>query len=276
MSKFCFGVDLGGTTVKLGLFDVQGNALEKWEIPTVKENNGSKILPDIADSVLAKMKEKNIAKNEVVGVGIGVPGPVNDEGVVFKAVNLGWDVMNINETLGGLLDMPVKAGNDANVAALGEMWCGGVDGQILQFRGILVSDPVGGSQLLAEHGSHILDGNAVLAGGGETLAPAGDGIAGQLGTVAFQQVGDLQSEDLGALVHKAEGKIHGTGLIEPVVLLGNLRQIGHFLHAVAQNLAHFPNTQGNLHQLIDSGLTGHKRSPFMQQKTAPRQNLRRV
>ena len=59
MSKFCFGVDLGGTTVKLGLFDVQGNALEKWEIPTVKENNGSKILPDIADSVLAKMKEKN-------------------------------------------------------------------------------------------------------------------------------------------------------------------------------------------------------------------------
>lgn len=128
MSKFCFGVDLGGTTVKLGLFDVQGNALEKWEIPTVKENNGSKILPDIADSVLAKMKEKNIAKNEVVGVGIGVPGPVNDEGVVFKAVNLGWDVMNINETLGGLLDMPVKAGNDANVAALGEMWCGGGKG----------------------------------------------------------------------------------------------------------------------------------------------------
>ena len=128
MSKFCFGVDLGGTTVKLGLFDVQGNVLEKWEIPTVKENNGSKILPDIADSVLAKMKEKNIAKNEVVGVGIGVPGPVNDEGVVFKAVNLGWDVMNINETLGGLLDMPVKAGNDANVAALGEMWCGGGKG----------------------------------------------------------------------------------------------------------------------------------------------------
>lgn len=128
MSKFCFGVDLGGTTVKLGLFDVQGNVLEKWEIPTVKENNGSKILPDIADSVLAKMKEKNIAKNEVVGVGIGVPGPVSDEGVVFKAVNLGWDVMNINETLGGLLDMPVKAGNDANVAALGEMWCGGGKG----------------------------------------------------------------------------------------------------------------------------------------------------
>lgn len=128
MSKFCFGVDLGGTTVKLGLFDVQGNVLEKWEIPTVKENNGSKILPDIADSVLAKMKEKNIAKDEVVGVGIGVPGPVNDEGVVFKAVNLGWDVMNINETLGGLLDMPVKAGNDANVAALGEMWCGGGKG----------------------------------------------------------------------------------------------------------------------------------------------------
>lgn len=128
MSQYCFGVDLGGTTVKIGLFDPEGTVLEKWEIPTRKENNGSNILPDIAAAVLGKMEEKNIAKEEVIGVGIGVPGPVNDEGVVFKAANLGWDVMNINEVLGGLLQLPVKAGNDANVAALGEMWCGGGKG----------------------------------------------------------------------------------------------------------------------------------------------------
>lgn len=128
MSKFCFGVDLGGTTVKIGLFDPEGKVLEKWEIPTRKENNGQQILPDIAQAIESKMTENNIEKSEVIGVGIGVPGPVNDEGVIFKAVNLGWDVMNISEILGGLLNLPVKAGNDANVAALGEMWCGGGKG----------------------------------------------------------------------------------------------------------------------------------------------------
>lgn len=128
MVKYCFGVDLGGTSVKLGLFDPEGTVLEKWEIPTRKDESGSKILPDIAKSILDKAAEKNIAKEEVAGVGIGVPGPVDGKGIVHRAVNLGWDVMNINETLGGLLGMPVKAGNDANVAALGEMWCGGGKG----------------------------------------------------------------------------------------------------------------------------------------------------
>ena len=128
MAKYCFGVDLGGTTVKLGLFDPEGNVLEKWEIPTRKEESGSKILPDIAKAILDKAAEKDIAKEDVVGVGIGVPGPVDGKGIVHRAVNLGWDVLNINETLGGLLGMPVRAGNDANVAALGEMWCGGGKG----------------------------------------------------------------------------------------------------------------------------------------------------
>ncbi|MDE7273838.1 MAG: ROK family glucokinase [Lachnospiraceae bacterium] len=128
MSKYCFGVDLGGTTVKIGLFDPAGTVLEKWEIPTRKDENGSKILPDIAEAILNKTAEKKIAAEDVIGVGIGVPGPVDENGVVHRAVNLGWDVININETLGGLLNMPVKAGNDANVAALGEMWCGGGKG----------------------------------------------------------------------------------------------------------------------------------------------------
>lgn len=128
MSKYCFGVDLGGTTVKIGLFSPEGEVIEKWEIPTRKDNNGSNILPDIADAVLSKLKERQIAKEEVIGVGIGVPGPVDDAGVVYKAVNLGWGVMNINDTLGSLLGLPVKAANDANVAALGEMWCGGGKG----------------------------------------------------------------------------------------------------------------------------------------------------
>ncbi|MBR5421092.1 MAG: ROK family glucokinase [Lachnospiraceae bacterium] len=126
MAKRIFGVDLGGTTVKLGLFDEQGELLDKWEIPTRKEDSGSHILPDIADSVKAKMEEAGIEKNDVVGVGIGVPGPVDGKGVIHKAANLGWGVFSIREELAVLLGgIPVEAGNDANVAALGEMWKGG-------------------------------------------------------------------------------------------------------------------------------------------------------
>ena len=128
MNKYCFGVDVGGTTVKLGLFDISGEVLEKWEIPTRTQDNGSNILPDVASSIIERMYKKDIKKEDVAGVGIGVPGPVDDDGVVYKAVNLGWDVMNINEELGKLLGLTVKAGNDANVAALGEMWCGGGKG----------------------------------------------------------------------------------------------------------------------------------------------------
>lgn len=129
MNKRIFGVDLGGTTVKLGLFDPEGSVLEKWEIVTRKEDSGKLILPDIADAIKKKMQEKNIAKEDVIGVGIGVPGPVDSDGVIYKAANLGWGVFSIREELTGLLDgIRVEAGNDANVAALGEMWRGGGQG----------------------------------------------------------------------------------------------------------------------------------------------------
>ena len=126
MKKYVFGVDIGGTTVKLGLFDVEGNVLDKWEIPTRTENGGEKILPDIADSIREKMKQ--IDKDFVAGVGVGSPGPVDGKGIVHRAVNLGWGTFSIKDTLEDLLNMPVMAGNDANVAALGEMWMGGGQG----------------------------------------------------------------------------------------------------------------------------------------------------
>lgn len=129
MANYVFGVDVGGTTVKLGLFDINGNVMDKWEIPTRTENNGKNILPDIAASVQNKMAEKSIAREDVSGVGIGAPGPVDGEGVIHKAVNLGWSEMNLKKELTELLGgMHVEGGNDANVAALGEMWKGGGQG----------------------------------------------------------------------------------------------------------------------------------------------------
>lgn len=128
MSQYVFGADIGGTTVKLGLFDVKGILLEKWEIPTRTEENGSHILPDVADSIKAKMNEKRMEAEDVAGVGVGAPGPIDSAGVVHKAVNLGWDTFSIKVTLEEILHVPVMAGNDANVAALGEMWKGGGQG----------------------------------------------------------------------------------------------------------------------------------------------------
>lgn len=129
MANYLFGVDVGGTTVKMGLFDKGGNVIEKWEIPTRTENGGEKILPDIADSIKAKLSEKGIAKEDVIGAGVGVPGPVDGNGIVHRAVNLGWGEMDLKKELTALLDgMRVEGGNDANVAALGEMWKGGGQG----------------------------------------------------------------------------------------------------------------------------------------------------
>ena len=126
--KYGFGVDLGGTTVKLAWFNENGDLLDKWEIPTVTAGGGAQILPDIAASIDGYLTEKGIDRSQVIGIGIGVPGPVDGKGVVNKCVNLGWGVFNIEKTLSDLTGLPVKAGNDANVAALGEAWKGGGNG----------------------------------------------------------------------------------------------------------------------------------------------------
>ena len=123
--KYGFGIDLGGTTVKLAYFDQNGTMLEKWEIPTVTENGGEQVLPDIAASVKEFMEKNDIYPAHIIGIGIGVPGPVNSEGVVNKCVNLGWGRKDIDAELSALTGLKVKAGNDANVAALGECWKGG-------------------------------------------------------------------------------------------------------------------------------------------------------
>ena len=130
MHPYAFGVDVGGTTVKLGLFSRDGALLEKWEIPTRTQNNGEHVLPDIVASIRSKLSEKNIAPQNVEGIGIGVPGPVSADFTVNKCVNLGWGVFNLKEKMNQLLPeiSNVAAGNDANVATLGELWQGGGKG----------------------------------------------------------------------------------------------------------------------------------------------------
>ena len=122
--KYCFGVDIGGTTIKMGLFTAEGELLDKWEITTRRENGGEKVPQDIADAIAQKCADKNIAKNDITGVGIGVPGPVRNDGTVMKCANLGWDIFNVNEKMSELTGLKCRALNDANAAALGELWRG--------------------------------------------------------------------------------------------------------------------------------------------------------
>ena len=128
MKKYGFGVDVGGTTVKMGFFETSGKLLDKWEITTNTDDNGKAVLPDIAKSIDNKLAQEGISKAEIEGIGIGVPGPVRNDGVVLNCVNLGWGIINVAEELGRLTGLAVKVGNDANVAALGEMWQGGAKG----------------------------------------------------------------------------------------------------------------------------------------------------
>lgn len=129
MKNYAFGVDIGGTTVKLGLFDESGQVLDKWEIPTVTKDGGAAILPDICASIQKKMQEKEITADQVQGIGVGAPGAVDNQGVLVSgAVNLGWGVFNLCVELEKMIKLPVKAANDANAAAFGEMWQGGGKG----------------------------------------------------------------------------------------------------------------------------------------------------
>ena len=177
MGKYAFGVDVGGTTVKLGLFDAEGNVMDKWEIPTVKDNEGIAILPDVAKSILAKMEEKGISEKELAGIGIGVPGAVDDQGtLVGGAVNIGWKPFNIPQQLNAYINVPVKAANDANVAAFGEMWRGGGKG-CSNMVAVTLGTGVGGG---------IIVNGAIITGS--------TGAAGEIGHIHIE---DNETEECG-------------------------------------------------------------------------------
>lgn len=161
MNKYCFGVDIGGTTVKIGLFTTDGAIVDKWEINTNKADGGSNILSDISLSLTNKMQEKGIEKEDIEGIGIGVPGPVDDKGTVLTCVNLGWGTFNVAEEVTRLTGITnVKAGNDANVAALGEMWLGGGKGYSDMIM-ITLGTGVGGGVI---HNGKIITGTKGAAG----------------------------------------------------------------------------------------------------------------
>lgn len=159
--KTYFGIDIGGTTIKFGLFYENGELLEKWEIPTRKEHAGEWIPEDIAASLKEMAQKRNLVLSEASGIGIGVPGPVTEDNIVHQCPNLGWGTFHVAKKFQELTGVfNVKVANDANVAALGEMWHGGGKGSE-NIVMITLGTGVGGGVVL--HGN-ILTGNRGAAG----------------------------------------------------------------------------------------------------------------
>ena len=156
MNKIAFGVDVGGTSIKFGLFEPDGNLLQKWEVPTRTENKGDFIIDDISNEILKKLTELGAKSESVIGIGIGVPGPVDDDGIVQGCVNLGWGKKDVALELGIRTGMKIRVGNDANVAALGEAWQGAASGTKNSIM-VTLGTGVGGGIILNEKilaGSH--------------------------------------------------------------------------------------------------------------------------
>ena len=148
-NKYCYGIDIGGTTVKIGLFQTDGTLIDKWEIVTRTANGGEAVLPDIAVSILDKLNEKGISKEDVVGLGVGVPAATKD-GIVKSTSNIGWGYKDVKKELEELTGYHVNVGNDANVAALGEMWKGGGQGYQNQIM-VTLGTGVGGGIIIDGH-----------------------------------------------------------------------------------------------------------------------------
>jgi glucokinase len=121
--KWLVGVDLGGTTIKMAFINLDGEMIDKWEIPTDK--TGKTITADIANAIDQKLHELNQPKSRLLAIGMGAPGPVNTEtGFVYKTTNLGWVNYPLKDRLEAATSLPAVIDNDANIAALGEMWKG--------------------------------------------------------------------------------------------------------------------------------------------------------
>lgn len=127
-NKYCFGIDIGGTSIKAGLFQENGTLIQKYEIPTRKSEGGNVIFEDVATFTQKVLAEHKLDIEDIIGIGMGVPGAVTDSGIVNKCINLGWGVIDAAKIMQQKTGFPVKVGNDANMAALGEYWKGGACG----------------------------------------------------------------------------------------------------------------------------------------------------
>lgn len=159
--KVAFGVDIGGTEIKFGAFSPEGDLLEKWSRKTDLSDNGNRVIPDVAANVKQYMEKHGLTEEDVVGVGMGIPGPVDKEGNVRICVNLHWTDFNpVTELKKFFPNMNIAAGNDANVATLGEYHKGSGKGASSMMM-LTIGTGIGGGIIID---GNIVNGAKAIAG----------------------------------------------------------------------------------------------------------------
>ncbi|WP_461215641.1 ROK family protein [Lacticaseibacillus sp. GG6-2] len=123
MTKQAISVDIGGTAIKMARIDAHGKILDKWRIDTNTSDSGVHIPEEIGDAIATHLED--VDTESLAGIGVGVPAPISTDGfTVVRAVNLGWHELPLRSKLEQRFKLPVTLLNDANAAALGEMWQG--------------------------------------------------------------------------------------------------------------------------------------------------------
>ncbi|WP_028399207.1 ROK family glucokinase [Ectobacillus panaciterrae] len=186
--RWLVGVDLGGTTIKLAFISMYGEILHKWEIPTNLSEQGKHITLDVAKAINKKLHELGEVKHKLLGIGMGAPGPVDlATGVVYEGINLGWKDYPLKDLLEVETGLPVMIDNDANIAALGEMWKGAGEGA-KDLVCVTLGTGVGGGVIANGEIVHGISGAAGEIGHitvvSENGAPCNCGKTGCLETVA--------------------------------------------------------------------------------------------
>ncbi|KQL33832.1 glucokinase [Bacillus sp. FJAT-25509] len=160
MAKMIVGVDLGGTSIKLALLTNNGEFIDKWEVPTDKSDSGKHIPKTITIAIEEKLKQMDKTKEDIAGIGIGAPGSVRlEDGLIFAAVNLGWVNFPLKEILEKESGIPVIVDNDANIAAVGEMWKGAGNGA-KDVVMVTLGTGVGGGVIVNGDVAHGISGSA--------------------------------------------------------------------------------------------------------------------
>ena len=252
MSKYVFGVDIGGTSIKLGLFTVAGELIEKFSIDTDISDEGKKLLPDTAKAIFDKLEEKGLAIADVAGVGVGVPGPVDEDGVVLVGVNIGWqNPVAVKQTLSDLLGgIPVKVTNDANIAAVGELWLGAAKGAknaIMYTLGTGVGGGVivDGQVINGTHGAGGEIGHLVAVPEGGTVCGCGktgclETVASATGVVRLAKT-ELAKTDVSSTLRASDDfeakDVFDAAKAGDELALGVVDRVGYYLGLSAANLA---------------------------------------
>lgn len=160
MAKMIVGVDLGGTSIKLALLTNNGEFIDKWEVPTDKSDSGKHIPKTITIAIEQKLKQMNKTREDIAGIGIGAPGSVRlEDGLIFAAVNLGWVNFPLKDILEKESGIPVIVDNDANIAAVGEMWKGAGNGA-KDVVMVTLGTGVGGGVIVNGDVAHGISGSA--------------------------------------------------------------------------------------------------------------------